>query len=109
MENKYTKPQYKCAICGTAHDELKSRINCETACLKKQENEAKKAAELKKKQEHDECKAFTDAQVKEAAQAVREYTSKYGLYTYDYEEDLMYDNGACSLFSIIKFLNSMEG
>ena len=109
MENKmYTKPQYKCAICGTIYDELKDRIRCETTCIKKQEEEVKKAAELKKKHEHDECKAFADAQVKEAIDAVREYTSKYGFYTYGHEEELTYESDGCSLISILRFLSDIE-
>ena len=86
MENKmYAKPQYKCAICGTIHNELKNRVSCETVCLKKQEEEAKKAAELKKQQEHDARKADTDAKVKAAIEAVNLYTKDYGFYTYDGE------------------------
>ena len=84
MENKmYAKQQYKCAICGKIHDELKARINCESACLKKQEEEAKKAADLKKQQEHDARKADTDAKVKAAIEAINLYTKDYGFYTYD--------------------------
>ena len=86
MENKmYTKPQYKCAICGAVYDELKERVNCESACLKKQEEEAKKAAELKKQQEHADRKADVDAKVKAALEAVNTYTKDYGFYTYDGE------------------------
>lgn len=86
MENKmYSKQQYKCAICGTIYDELKQRVNCESKCLKKQEEEAKKAAEIKKQQEHDSRKADTDAKVKAAIEAVNAYTKDYGFYTYDGE------------------------
>ena len=84
MENKmYTKPQYKCAICGSIYDDLKARVNCESKCIKKQEEEAKKAAEEKKKAEHAARKADTDAKVKAAAEAISAYTKDYGFYTYD--------------------------
>ena len=86
MENKmYAKPQYKCAICGEIYDELKNRVNCETKCIKKQEEEAKKAEELKKQQEHAARKADTDAKVKAMIDAVNAYTKDYGFYTYDGE------------------------
>lgn len=84
MENKmYTKPQYKCAICGTVFDELKARVNCESKCLKKQEEEAKKVAEEKKKAEHAARKAAVDKMVKDTAEAISAYTKDYGFYTYD--------------------------
>ena len=86
MENKmYTKPQYKCAICGEVYDELRDRVNCETKCIKKQEDEAKKAAELKKQQEHASRKADVDAKFKAFIEAVNDYTKDYGFYTYDGE------------------------
>lgn len=93
MENKmYTKPQYKCAICGTIHDELKARINCETTCLKKQEEEANKAAELKKKQEHDAREADVNAKVKAAIEAIKAYNNDYGFCCYNENvEDEMAD------------------
>lgn len=104
MENKmYAKPQYKCAICDTVYDDLKQRVACESACLKKQEEEAKKTAELKKKQEHDKCKAFTDTKVTEAINAMREYEKKYGFYTYE-TSDVDVGNG---VLDIIRFLQSM--
>ena len=53
MDKMYTKPQYKCAICGTIYDDLKERVKCESTCIKKQEEEAKKAEELKKKAEQE--------------------------------------------------------
>lgn len=86
MDNKmYTKPQYKCAICGEIYDELKERVNCESKCLKKQEEEAKKAAELKKQQERSARQADADAKVKAAIEAVNAFTNDYGFYTYEGE------------------------
>lgn len=88
MENKmYTKPQYKCAICGTIYDDLRERVNCESACLKKQAEEAKKAAELKKKEEkaarHAEVTKLIDA----ACVALTEYIELYGEYEYETSEE----------------------
>ena len=86
MENNmYTKPMYKCAVCDNVYESINERMKCEQACLKKQEEEAKKAAELKKKQEHAARKADADAKVKAAIDAVNAYTKDYGFYTYDGE------------------------
>ena len=83
MENKmYTKPQYKCGVCGTVYDELRERMKCESTCLKRQEEEAKKAAELKKQQERDTRKADVDAKVKAAIEDVNAFANDYGYYTY---------------------------
>lgn len=99
MENKmYTKPQYKCAICGTVFDELKARVNCESKCLKKQEEEAKKAAEEKKKAEHAARKAAVDKMVKDTAEAISAYTKDYGFYTYDGENMIGADFPYAKLF-----------
>ena len=83
MENKmYTKPQFKCAICGKIFDELKDRIDCESKCFKNQEIEAKKAAEAKKKEE----RATREAKVNEAFDAAYklrdEFVRDYGFYSY---------------------------
>ena len=84
MENNmYTKPMYKCAICDTVHETVSARMKCEQTCLKRQEEEAKKAAELKKQQEHAARKSDADAKVKAAIDAVSAYTKDYGFYTYD--------------------------
>ena len=105
MENKmYAKPQYKCAICGEIYDQLKDRVNCETKCLKKQEEEAKKVAELKKKQEHDECKAFTDEKVTEAIKAMHEYENKYGFYTYEVTDDISHCHNFMSIMRMLENL-----
>lgn len=85
MENKmYAKPQYKCAICGTVYDDLRERVNCESVCLHKQEEEAKKAAELKKKEEKAARKAEVDAAFDKAMQLREAYLKDYDTYIYTY-------------------------
>ena len=92
MENKmYAKPQYKCAICGTIYDDLKERVNCETACLKRQAEEEKKAAEAKKKEEQASRKAEVDELVKKTVEAIKKYSEDYGCYDLEIEEDLDLD------------------
>lgn len=83
MENKmYTKPQYKCGVCGTIFDSIAERANCEVKCLKKQEEEAKKAAEAKRKEEQTKRKAKIDKMVEDLANEVNAYTKDYGWYEY---------------------------
>ena len=77
MENKM---YYKCAICGNAYEELKERISCETSCLKKQEVEAKKAAERKLKEERAARKAHVDEIVEKALEEIRKFNEDYGYY-----------------------------
>lgn len=45
-------PMYKCAVCGEVYNSIAQRMNCEQICLKKQEEEERKAAEAKKAAEY---------------------------------------------------------
>lgn len=81
MENKiYANPKYKCAICGSIFDEISDRVKCETACLKKQAEEAKRAEEEKKKLEQKARKAEVDAAIKKAIELENAYIKDYGSY-----------------------------
>ena len=46
-------PKYKCAVCDQIYDSIAQRMHCEQACLKKTEEEERKAAEEKKMAEYD--------------------------------------------------------
>lgn len=86
MENKmYAKHQYKCAICGTVFDDLRERVKCESACLKRQEDEAKKAEALKKAAEQAARKAEVDEAFTHAIQLKNAYLKDYDTYEYTYE------------------------
>lgn len=78
--NMYTKPQFKCAICGEIYDDVKTRMECEAKCLKKQEIEAKKAAEAKRIAEQPARKAEVDAAYDLADKLRDEYVEDYGVY-----------------------------
>lgn len=81
MENKmYTKPQWKCGICGKIFDEIKERNKCEMACIKQQEEEAKKAAELQQKKQKAARQAETDELVKKAIDSIKAFQKDYGYY-----------------------------
>ena len=76
----YAKPQYKCAICGTVYDDLKERVKCESTCIKKQEEEAKKAAELKKKAEKETRHKEVIAAYDHFHELLKKYTEDYGTF-----------------------------
>ena len=89
MEN-YTdkinnKPTYKSGISGKSYDNIAYRIKCETACLKQQEEEAKKAAEAKKNADKSKRKKELSDAIEHAARLLDEYMKDYG--AFDYEKD----------------------
>ena len=83
MDNKVcTKPMYKCAVCGEVYDSIAQRMNCENTCLKRQEEEARKAAELKKEAEYATRKAEVDAAFDHAYELRDKFLNDYDSYTY---------------------------
>ena len=82
MENKtYCKPMYKCAICDSTYENVSDRMKCEQACLNKQAEEAKKAAELKKKAEQEtRHKEVVDA-YNNFHDLLKKYTKDYGTFS----------------------------
>lgn len=87
MENEnmmYAQPMYKCAICGKVHESIPARIQCETSCYQKQELEAKKAAEAKKKAEQAARKKEVDEAFDKAMQLREAYLKDYDSYAYEY-------------------------
>ena len=83
MEGKvYTNKKYNCEICGKMYDELKDRIECETKCFKQQAENAKKAAEAKKKEEKMASEAKVTAAFDAAYKLRDEHVAKYGSYFY---------------------------
>jgi hypothetical protein len=83
-ENKvYTKPQYKCGICGRAYNEVQERMNCEMKCVKIKEEKEKQAAEAKKKAEKDARKKEVDEAFKNLLKLHDAYVKDYGYYEYE--------------------------
>lgn len=68
---------WKCGICGSAFKTIKERMSCETACIKKMEEEAKRLAEAKKKEEQAARKAEVDKAYKQAHKLDEEATNAY--------------------------------
>lgn len=83
-DNKmYCKPIYKCGICGKEYPSIAERMKCEAACLKQQEEEAKKAAETKKKAEKDARTAEVTQAIEHASDLLNKYINDFGAYSYD--------------------------
>ena len=80
--NQMNNKPWKCGICGSAFKTIKERMSCETVCIKKMEEEAKKAAEAKKKQEQATRKAEVDNAFDHAMKLRAAYLKDYDTYTY---------------------------
>ena len=78
----YYKPIYKCGICDKEHSTIAERSQCEQACLKKQEEEAKKAAERKKAAEYEVRKKEVDMAFDHAYELKAKFLNDYDSYTY---------------------------
>lgn len=86
MENDnkmYCKPAYKCAICGKEYSTVAERTACESSCLNRQEIEAKKAAEAKKKEEQKARHDVVTKAIDDACTLLNQYVKDYGSYSYD--------------------------
>ena len=77
------KLQYKCGICGKVYDSIAERTKCETECLKRQEEEVKKAAEEKKALEKEARQKEVDEALARAYQLMNDFTADYGSYHYN--------------------------
>ena len=80
--NVYCKFTYKCGVCGKEHPNVLDRAKCEIACIEKAEKEARKAAELKKKEEQKARKAEVDLALENLHKLVNAYIKDYGHYEY---------------------------
>ena len=84
MEEKdiYCKFTYKCGVCGKEFNNVLNRAKCEIACTERVEAEAKKAAELKKKEEQKTRKAEVDSSFENLHKLITAYVKDYGHYEY---------------------------
>lgn len=82
-DNKmYCKPIYRCGICGKDYPSIAERMKCEQACLKKQQEEEKAAAEAKRKAEKDACFMEASNALDNAFAIVNKCIEKYGKFEY---------------------------
>ena len=83
MENKTcTKASYKCAVCGETYETISQRMHCEQTCLKKLEEEERKAAETKKEIEYAARKAEVDMAYENYVELRNKFAKDYGSYEY---------------------------
>ena len=88
MDKKmYAHYAFKCSFCNKEYENAIDRAQCELACHKKKEEEAKKAAELKKKAEQEARHAEVTKLINDARVALNKYVDDYGVYDYEVEED----------------------
>ena len=83
MDNENNKIVYSCGVCGKCYDNIESRNRCEMACLKKKQEEEKKAAEAKKKAERDARCAEVSKALDNAYKLMNDYIKDYGSYQYN--------------------------
>lgn len=81
--NIYCKRAYKCAICESEYDNVTDRAKCEMACIEKAEQEARRIAEEKKKEDRAMRKAEIDEVFDKLMKLIDEYTKDYGRYEYN--------------------------
>ena len=81
-KNINCKFTYKCGICGKEYSNVLDRAKCEIACAEKAEEEARKAAEAKKKEEQKVRKAEVDAAFEHLHKLMTAYVEDYGHYEY---------------------------
>ena len=108
MDKICAKPMYKCAICGEVYDSIAQRLNCEQTCLKKQEEEARKAAEAKKNAERNADFEEASSAIDNAWDLVNKCVEKYGTFKYNGKltnslEPLKVDFLPSKLFSYFMF------
>lgn len=84
MENKmYCKPIYKCGICGKEHNDVLARAKCEMQCVKKQEEEAKRAAEAKRMEERKSRQDEVTEAIDNTLELFNEFIKDYKTYQYN--------------------------
>ena len=100
MENNtfYCRPAYKCGICGAEYPTVAERMMCEQACIKKQEEDAKRLAEEKKKAEQDTRRAEVTQAIDNACNLLNKYMEDYGRYNYDGKNLSAFDDILSSKF-----------
>lgn len=78
-------PMYMCAVCGEVYDSIAQRMNCEQSCLKKQEEEERKAAEAKKAAEYEARVEEVNMAFERAYELKDKLIEDYGEFKYKHE------------------------
>lgn len=83
MNNMNNDAVYYCGVCGKGYKDIESRNNCEMACLKRQKEEEKKAAEAKKNAEKDADFTEASSAIDNADALINKCIEKYGTFKYN--------------------------
>jgi hypothetical protein len=81
-QNNMCHKIYACGICDKEYATIAERSQCECNCIKRVEEEAKKAAEVKKKEEQQLRKAAVDEAFENLHRLITAYVKDYGHYEY---------------------------
>lgn len=81
--NIYSKPMYKCAICGEVFEDIESRTKCEMTCVEKVKEEKKAIDKAKKEAEKKERQQEVSAALDNAYALIGKYIEDYGSFTYN--------------------------
>lgn len=82
--------KYACSICGASYDTVQERAKCELKCVKKIEEEERKAAEAKKQAEKDARHTEVFEALKTASDLLSAYTEDYGHFEYEGGSDYIW-------------------
>lgn len=74
---------YTCGICGKEWRTVAERMKCEQACIKKQEEDAKRLAEEQKKAEQNARHTEVTKAIDNAYNLLDKYMKDYGMYNYN--------------------------
>ena len=78
---------YKCAICENEWKTIAERNKCESTCIKRIEEDAKKAAEAKKKEEKEARRVEVEEAIDHAKKLLMAYISDYKTFEFSADED----------------------
>ena len=82
-KNEAKQMVYKCAICDKVYDSIQERAQCEMTCVKHKQEEERKAAEAKKKQEKNARFSEASAALDNALTLVNKCVEDYGSFEYN--------------------------
>lgn len=83
---------YTCGICGKEYPTVAERMKCEQACIKKQEENAKRLAEEKKKAEQKTRHAEVTKAIDDAYDLLDQYIKDYRVYNYNGKNRGIFDD-----------------
>lgn len=74
---------YKCGICEQNYNTISERNKCEAACIHRIEEDAKKAAEAKKREEQEARRVEVEQAIDHAKDLLTAYINDYKTYEFN--------------------------